>query len=100
MSDAAIELLSGTILLSVGVLILQNLETIARFDQSSGVKVHSWFKRKLGDSVLNREIYSVGAPSGFRKSRIGLRGAGVFSIVVGTLFISLGLVRYFHLFSV
>ncbi len=100
MSEVARNLLSGTIFLSVGVLILQNLEAIARFDQSTGVKLHSWFKKKLGDSVLNREIYSVGTPSGLLKSRIGLRGAGVFCIVVGLLFISLGLVRYFHLFTV
>jgi hypothetical protein len=100
MSEAASNLLAGTIFLSVGVLILQNLETIARFDQSNGVKLHSWFKKKLGDSVLNREIYSVGTPSGLRKSRIVLRSAGVFCLVGGLLFISVGLLRYFHLFTV
>ena len=100
MSEAASNLLSGTIFLSVGVLILQNLEAIARLDQSSGVKLHSWFKKKLGDSVLNREIYAVGTPSGLRKSKIGLHGAGIFCIVVGLLFVSLGLVLYFRLFTV
>ena len=100
MSGPASNLLFGTVFLTVGVFILQYLDAIARFDQSSGVKVHFWFKKKLGDSALNREIYSVGTPSGLRKSKIGLRGAGVFCIVVGLLFVSLGLTRYFHLYTV
>src|SRR5260370_33749015 len=98
MSEVARNLLSGTIFLSVGVLILQNLEAIARFDQSTGVKLHSWFKKKLGDSVLNRKIYSVGTPSGLLKWRIELLGAGVFCLFLVRLFLSWGLVVHLLLF--
>src|SRR5260370_13712161 len=57
MSEVARNLLSGTIFLSVGVLILQNLEAIARFDQSTGVKLHSWFKKTGGFGLKPRNLF-------------------------------------------
>jgi hypothetical protein len=97
MTEQASNLVVGTVFLTVGVFTLQNLDTIARFDQSTGRKLHSWVKKNLGGSTLSRDIFSVGTPSGLRNSKIGLGGAGVLFMVVGLLFISLGLLRYFHL---
>ena len=73
-----------------GVLILQNLDALASFDQHSGVRLHSWFKRKLGaDSMLNREIYSVGTPSGLHRSKAVLRVCAIFSVIFGLAMIVL-----------
>ena len=84
-----------TVFVIGGVLILQNLEALSSFDQRSGLKLHSWFKRRLGaDSVLNREIYSVGTQSGLRKSKAVLRGCAIFSVIFGLAMIVLEFALY------
>jgi hypothetical protein len=94
MSEQARNLAWGIIYLMAGAAILKNLDTLATFDQRSGVKLNSWFKRKLGDSFLNREIYSVGTPSGLWRSKIGLRIAGVICLLAGLFLVSLSCFRY------
>src|SRR5215472_2275791 len=55
----------GSVNLLVGALIRLNLEAIVQFDQNTGLRLKSWFNKKLGKSPLNRDLWSVGTPSGF-----------------------------------
>jgi hypothetical protein len=73
----------GTLYLVAGALLLTYLDKIVEFDQNSGIKLKAFFRRKLGDSSLNRELWSAGTPSGYRASRIAFRIAGVVFVVVG-----------------
>ena len=75
---------------------LQNLDALARFDQRSGSRLNDWFKKKLGNSRLNRELWPVGTPSGFRSSKIGLGVAGAISLLFGAVLVCLSLRSHFH----
>jgi hypothetical protein len=97
MSEPLSYLLQGTLFMAVGALILQNLDTLVRFDQHSGIKLKSsWFNKRLGNSALNGELWSVGAPSGFRSSRIVFRIVGVLFVLGGTTLFVLSLRGLFH----
>jgi hypothetical protein len=82
-------LLSGVFCLAAGALILHNLDALVQFDQDSGIRLKAWFNKQLGKSVLNRELWSVGAPSGFRSSRIAFRVAGVILLLGGLVLVGL-----------
>src|SRR5215472_4471957 len=86
--------LSGTLYLATGTLLLLNLDRVVQFDQNSGVKLKAWFTRKLGNSTLNRELWSVGTPSGFRSSRLAFRIVGVILLIVGLARVFLSLRSY------
>jgi len=86
----------GTVYLIAGALLLTYLDKIVEFDQSSGIKLKGFFRRKMGDSSLNRELWSVGTPSGYRASRIAIRLAGVVLVVVGIAELLLTFWGYFH----
>jgi hypothetical protein len=96
MSEPLSNFLQGTLCLVVGALILQNLEALVRFDQHSGIKLKAWFEKQLGNSALNRELWSVGTPSGFRSSRIVFRIVGVLCLIGGTALVALSLRGLFH----
>jgi len=96
MSELLTNFLLGTLFLTAGALILQNLDALARFDQHSGSRLSDWFKKKLGNSGLNRELWSVGTPSGFRSSKVGLRVAGVIYLLFGAVLVCLSLRSHFH----
>ena len=96
MSEILSKFLRGTLYLAIGTLVLRNLDAIVGFDQHSGVRLKSWFNRKLGKSVLNRELWSVGTPSGFRTSRIVLQIAGVIALLMGLLLVGLSFVGRFN----
>ena len=89
-------LLQGTLFMVVGVLILQNLDALVRFDQHSGIRLKAWLKKRLSNATLNRELWSVGTPSGFRSSRIVFRIVGVLSLVGGAVLASLSVRGLFH----
>jgi hypothetical protein len=92
-SNLAVLLIAITCLLA-GILLLVNLEMFARFDQASGLRAHQWFRKVLGsNSVLNRELYSVGTPSGFKRSLKVLRLVSFFLIGSGFLWFGLWLAR-------
>jgi len=55
----------GTIFLVVGTILLWCLDAVVRLDQNSGLRLESWFQKKLGNSVLNRELWSVGLQAVF-----------------------------------
>jgi hypothetical protein len=57
MTEQAVDIGITTLFLIVGSIILNNLDALTHFDQSSGLKMHSWFKRSLEPS-----------PSGIAKS--------------------------------
>ncbi len=81
--------------LLVGVLILMNRDVLTEFDQRSGVRMHSWFKRKLGpDSMWNREIYSVGTMTGHKRSKVAFTIVGVLCLSTGFISFVLALTRY------
>jgi hypothetical protein len=81
--------------LLAGILLFVNIDSLARFDQATGLRVHHWFRKKLGsDSVLNRELYSVGTPSGLKKSLKTLRFAAIFLIGTGFLWFAVWLASY------
>jgi hypothetical protein len=88
------DFLSGTLFLVAGALLLVNLDRIVEFDQNSGVRLKHFFRRKLGDSPLNREVWSVGTLSGFRSSRIAIRIVGVVLVIVGVAHVFLAFRRY------
>jgi hypothetical protein len=71
----------ATISLIAGILFLSNVNRIAQFNQSCSVKLKSWFHKKLGNSPLNRELWSIG--SGHRSSRLVIRIAGVVFLLTG-----------------
>jgi hypothetical protein len=89
MSENLYELLWGTLFLAAGIVLLQNLDGIARLDQRTGAWMNDWFQKRLGNSFLNRELWSVGTPSGFRRSRIALQIAGIISLLVGAVLVGL-----------
>ncbi len=95
MSDRTAELAMATLFLIAGAVILLNIEPLARFDQRSGMKTHNWFKQRLGaGSVWNKEIYSVGTPSGLRKSKLGFGIAGTVCLAAGIVSLGFWLARY------
>jgi len=96
MSEPLSQFLQGTFWMAVGAIVLQNLDALVRFDQHSGIKLKAWLKKQLGTSTLNRELWSVGTPSGFRGSRTVFRVVGVLSIVGGTALVCLSLRGVFH----
>jgi len=89
MSENLSTFLWGTVWLTGGALLLANLDAIVRFDQHSGNKQSAWFKKKLGNSVLNHEFWSVGTPSGFRSSRIVFRVLGIIALAIGIALVGL-----------
>ncbi len=94
-SEVTDRLALPTAFVIAGVLILQNLDAMVKLDQRFGVRLHSWFKRKLGaGSFLNHEIYSVGTPSGLHRSRVTLRVCAIFSVIFGLAMMLLEFVLY------
>jgi len=68
MTEQAVDIGIATLFLIVGGIILTNLDALTHFDQSSGLRMHSWFKRslepspygvaksiQLGDQVVTRD---------------------------------------------
>jgi hypothetical protein len=87
MSEKLIVFLCGSLCLAVGALILQNIDALVRFDQQSGAKANAWFKKRVKNPVLNRELWPVGTPSSSRKSRIVFLVVGVILILLGVLLV-------------
>jgi hypothetical protein len=83
MTGAISDLVQSAIAILAGVSILLNLDFVMNFDQRWEVKVNAWLKKRLGNSLLTRDIYSIGTPSGLRKSRICLRIAAIVLILSG-----------------
>jgi hypothetical protein len=96
MSENLSNFLWGTLYLAAGALILHNLDAIVRFDQDSGIRLKAWFNKQLGKSVLTRELWSVGTPSGFRSSRIVYRVVGIIALLVGVVLVGLSFRGRFH----
>lgn len=95
MTEQAVDIGIATLFLIVGAIILTNLEALTHLDQSSGLKIHSWFKKKLGaESIWNREVYSVGTPSGHKRSKAGFVAVGILCLLAGFVSLSLSLMRY------
>jgi len=95
MTEQAVDIGIATLFLIVGAIILTNLEALTHLDQSSGLKIHSWFKKKLGaESILNREVYSVGTPSGHKRSKVGFATVGILCLLAGFVALGLSLIRY------
>ncbi|MGB7614861.1 MAG: hypothetical protein WBL56_20065, partial [Candidatus Acidiferrum sp.] len=79
----------GSLCLAAGALILQNIEALVQFDQQSGTKLNAWFKKRVKNPALNRELWSVGTESGSRNSRIVFRVVGVILILLGVALVGL-----------
>jgi len=95
MSEETVDIAIATLFLIVGTIILTNLDALTNFDQSSGLKMHSWFKKKLGaESIWNREVYSVGTPSGHKRSKIGFVAVGIVCLLAGFVSLCLSLRQY------
>jgi hypothetical protein len=78
------DFLIGTLHLVAGALLLIYLDEVVEFEQQFGIKLKAFFRRRLGNSLLNYELWRVGVSSGFRASRIGFR-------LVCLIFLFLGL---------
>jgi hypothetical protein len=97
MREQAVDFAIATLFLTVGTIILTNLDALTHFDQSSGLKMHSWFKKKLGaESTWNREVYSVGTPSGHKRSKVAFIAVEILCLLAGFVSLSLSLMRYIH----
>jgi len=96
MSEKLSVFLCGSLCLAAGALILQNLDTLVRFDQQSGIRLKAWFKRRVSNPTLNRELWSVGTPSGSRSSRIVFRVAGVILMLLGVALVGLAIQGRYH----
>jgi hypothetical protein len=94
MSLGTSNILWATIFLIAGILFLSNVNRIAEFNQTCGVKLKSLFHKKLGNSALNRELWSIGAPSEHRSSRLVIRIAGVVFLLAGLARMVLALLIY------
>jgi hypothetical protein len=94
MSQRLDNFLWGSFYLVAGSVILLNLEAIVRFDQNSGLRLKSWFNKKLGKSFLNRELWSVGTPTGFKSSRIVFRIVSILCLVYGAVLLVLAFREY------
>jgi hypothetical protein len=86
----------GTLYLVAGVLLLTYLDKIVEFDENSGIKLKAFFRRKLGDSSSNRELWSAGTPSGYGASRVAFRLVGVVFVLVGIAKLLLTFRGYLH----
>jgi hypothetical protein len=78
----------GSIGLLAGVLTLLNLDALVLFDRHFGVRRRAWCQKHLGNSFLNRPLWSVRTPSAFpasRISKIGFRVIGILPLLVGAL---------------
>jgi hypothetical protein len=95
MTEQTVDFVIATLFLVAGSTILTNIDALTQFDQSSGLKMHSWFKKKLGaESAWNREVYSVGTPSGHKKSKVAFTAVGILCLLAGFVSLSLSFVRY------
>ena len=95
MTERAVDIGIATGFLMVGSIILTNLDALTDFDQSSGLKMHSWFKKKLGaESIWNREVYSVGTASGHKGSKVGFAAVDIVCLLAGLIWLCLSLMRY------
>ena len=91
MTERAVDIGIATGILMVGSIILTNLEAQTRFDQSSGLKMHSGFKKKLGaESLWNREVYSDATASGHKR----YAAVGIVCLLAGLIWLCLLLMRY------
>ena len=88
--------LFGTLCVVAGAFLLTYLDKVVEFDQNSGIKVKTFFRRKLGNSSLNRELWSVGTPSASRASRIAFRLAGATLLLVGVVELLLSFREHLH----
>lgn len=93
MNGAVTDLAEGVIAVAAGFAILLNLEAVAKLDQRHGLKFNTWLKKRLGDSFLTRDIWSVGTRSGMRSSKIGMGFAGVILVVGGLALVAVSLQR-------
>ena len=94
MSLGMSNILWATIFLIAGILFLSNVNRIAQFNQTCGVKLRSLFHKKLGNSPLNRELWSIGTASEHRSSRFAIRIAGVVFLLAGLARMVLALLIY------
>jgi hypothetical protein len=80
------DFLIGTLHLVAGALLLTYSDDVAEFEQQFRIKLKAFFRRRLGNSFLNYELWRVGVSSSFRfrASRIGFR-------LLGLIFLSYGL---------
>ena len=91
MTERAVDIGIATGFLMVGSIILTNLDAQTHFDQSSGLKMHSGFKKKLGaESLWNREVYSDATASGHKR----YAAVGIVCLLAGLIWLCLLLMRY------
>lgn len=87
------DVVSAAAFVIAGVGILSNLDRLVQLDQNCSPKLKAWFHEKLGEkSILNRELWPVGAGKGIRFSRNLLRLTAILFILVGVA--GLGLILY------
>ena len=86
----------GTLCVVAGAFLLTYLDKVVEFDQSSGIKLKAFFRRKLGDSSLNRELWSGETPTASRASRIAFRLVGAILLLSGVVELLLTFREHLH----
>jgi hypothetical protein len=95
MTEQSVDIGMATLFLIVGSIILTNLDALTHFDQSPGLKMHSWLKKKLGaESIWNREVYSGGTSSGYKRWKVAFAAVRAFCLLVVFVPLFLSLVRH------
>lgn len=88
--------LFGTLCVIAGAFLLTYLDKIVKFDQNSGIKLKAFFGRKLRNSSLNRELWSVGTPPASRASKVAFRLVGATLVMVGVVILLFSFREHFH----
>jgi hypothetical protein len=96
MSENLGNLLWGCLSVAAGAVMLHYLDAVVRFDQNSGMRMKALFNKRLGKSVLNLELWSVGTETGFRSSKVVFRIVAYLAILFGMVLIGLAFRGHFH----
>jgi hypothetical protein len=83
--------LCGSFSLAVGAMILHNLDALVRFD-----KVGAWLNKRLGKSVLTRELWTIKTANTARVERIVLQVVAVIALLAGLVMVGLAFQNRFY----
>jgi hypothetical protein len=97
MSEPSANCLSGTALLAAGIAMSLYRDDLAAADQRAGASLNAWLKKRLGESFLTRDIYSVSTESGLQRSKVTFRVVGIVLCLCGTALVILSLLEFLRL---
>jgi len=97
MNDTVSSVIQGGVAILAGIAMLLNLDWVANSSQRCSIKFNAWVKKRLGNSILTRDIWPLGNESGDRSARICCSLAGVSLILCGLGLVTVALYVRFYL---